>query len=74
MHDAAIVIAGRLEKTAGNESGKLVNNAGAFLFDRIVYLINGHEVDSVYDPGIVDMIKSYLCYNNNELNNLCIAR
>ncbi|XP_049825040.1 uncharacterized protein LOC126265969 [Aethina tumida] len=73
MHEAAIVIAGTLEKTAGDGAVQLVNNAGAFLFDRITYSINGHEVDSVRDPGIVSTIRGYLCYDSIESKHLCIA-
>ncbi|CAH0546613.1 unnamed protein product [Brassicogethes aeneus] len=52
MHDAALLIDGKLEITEGDGEAALINNFGAFLFDRISYEINGKEIDGIRDPGL----------------------
>lgn len=73
MHDAALFIEGKVTKTAGAGDVSLVNNAGAFLFDSISYDLNGKEIDSARDPGIISTIKGYLCYSENDSKHLDIA-
>lgn len=73
MYEAALVIEGTLECDGGPGSVSLINNAGAFLFDSIVYELNGKEVDSVRSPGILSCLRGYLCYNPEDSNNLGIA-
>lgn len=70
MHDAALIIKGKLEKTAGNGIVKVVLNGGAFLFDSISYELCGTEVDSVRDPGLMSTIKGYLCYDKDSVREL----
>lgn len=62
MYDAALFIKGKIEKKSGEGSYDLVNNGAAFFFDSISYELNGKELDSVRDPGIVSSIRAYLCY------------
>lgn len=66
MYDAAIFIKGKIEKTAGSGACNLANNGAAFFFDSVTYELNGKEVETVRDPGIVSAIRSYLCYSPNE--------
>lgn len=73
MSDAALVIEGKLTKLGGDGDVSLVHNAGAFLFNRISYDINGKEVDYVRDPGIVTTLKGYLCYSKSDSVHLSIA-
>lgn len=73
MHDAALLIDGKLEITKGDGEAALINNFGAFLFDRISYEINGKEIDGIRDPGIVSTIKGYLNYSSDDSNHLGIA-
>lgn len=73
MHEAALYIEGQLEKSAGNGKISLVNNACAFLFDTISYELNGKEIESVRDPGIVSTIRGYLCYGSTDSKHLDIA-
>ncbi|XP_044757181.1 uncharacterized protein LOC123317795 [Coccinella septempunctata] len=70
MHDAALIIKGKLQKTAGNGTVQLVLNGGAFLFDTISYELHGTEVDSVRDPGLISTIKGYLCYDKDSVREL----
>lgn len=77
MNDAALFISGKFipQPNAEGVTGdcKLTNNAGAFLFESITYLINGKEIDRVRDPGIVATLKGYLCYSPEEIKTLNIA-
>lgn len=73
MHEAALVIEGVLTRKSGAGEVNLVNNAGAFLFDMISYDLNGKEIDSVREPGIVSTIKGYLCYSPHDSKHLDIA-
>lgn len=72
MSDAALIIEGKI-KTEGTGEASLVNNAGAFFFDSITYDLNGQEVESVRDPGILSTIKGYMCYNTTDSKHLDIA-
>lgn len=73
MYNAALVIEGKLTKTEGDGTVNFVNNPAAFFFEQISYSIDGQEVDSVRDPGIVSSIKGYLCYSANDTKHLAIA-
>ncbi|CAG9762620.1 unnamed protein product [Ceutorhynchus assimilis] len=73
IHDAALSIRGKLKKTAGAGNVKFVNNAGAFFFDSITYLLNGIEMEHVKDPGITSLIRGYLCYTEEDSNHLNVA-
>jgi hypothetical protein len=74
MYDAALSIKGHLKKKSGTGAVDLVNNnAGGFLFDSITYELNGIEIEHVKDPGIVSLVRGYLCYNENETKHLNIA-
>lgn len=73
MHDAAIIVQGKLTKTAGAGTVGLINNAGAYLFDTISYELNGTEIDIVRDPGVVSTIRGFLCYEKLQSQELCIA-
>ncbi|XP_066157623.1 uncharacterized protein [Euwallacea fornicatus] len=44
----------------------LINNAAAFLFKELRYVLNGVTIDSVRDIGITSTMKGYLSYNLNE--------
>lgn len=44
----------------------LINNAAAFLFKELRYVLNGVTIDSVRDIGITSTLKGYLSYNLNE--------
>ncbi|CAG9760308.1 unnamed protein product [Ceutorhynchus assimilis] len=70
---AALSIRGKLEKTAGAGNVKFVNNAGAFFFDSITYLLNGIEMEHVKDPGITSLIRGYLCYTEEDSNHLPVG-
>lgn len=66
MSEAALSIEGTLKKnSAGTGTIKFTNNAGAFLFDSGSYELNGRELDKVRDPGIVSLMKGYLCYDKD---------
>lgn len=77
MYSAAIIIEGTLKKAEQTPpvegTVKFVNNAGSFLFDSVTYELNGKEVDTVRDPGIVSTIKGYLCYNETNSKHMSIA-
>lgn len=73
LHDAALIIKGSLKRTKGNGEVRLINNAGAFLFDTITYILSGQEVETVRDPGIITTIRSFLCYSNDDKNVLSIS-
>jgi hypothetical protein len=73
MYDSALIIEGKLIKKTGTGSVTLINNAGAFLFNTIEYYLNGKEVETVRDPGIVSTIRGYLCYNSHDSKHLDIA-
>lgn len=67
MSEAALTIEGTLKKnTAGTGTIEFTNNAGAFLFDSISYELNGKEMDKVRYPGIVSLMKGYLCYDKDD--------
>ncbi|XP_044751697.1 uncharacterized protein LOC123311693 [Coccinella septempunctata] len=66
MHDAAIIIKGKVQKTKGNGDVKLVQNAGAFLFDSIIYELCGMEIEKVRDPGIISTMRGYLIYEEDD--------
>lgn len=51
----------------------LSNNCGLFLFDRISYELNGHELEVVRDPGIATTIRGLACYGRAESNALAVA-
>lgn len=51
----------------------LSNNCGLFLFDRISYELNGHELEVVRDPGIATTLRALACYNPHEANALAVA-
>ncbi|XP_066157644.1 uncharacterized protein [Euwallacea fornicatus] len=70
--NAALSIKGKLEKE-GSGDVKFVNNAAGFFFDSITYELNGIEVEHVKNPGIVSLIRGYLCYNKNDSNRLRAA-
>lgn len=71
--DAALSIKGKLSKIAGTGDVKLVNNAAGFFFDSMTYELNGVEVEHVKNPGIVSLIRGYLCYNTSDKNHLKTA-
>ncbi|XP_063915484.1 uncharacterized protein LOC135131604 [Zophobas morio] len=48
----------------------LTNNAGAFLFESITYELNNKEVDVVRDVGLLSTVKTFLCYGEDESNEL----
>ena len=73
MHEAALSISGKLTKTEGGGTVKFVNNAAAFFFDSITYLLNGIEMEHVRDPGITSLIRGYLCYTQEDSNYLKAA-
>lgn len=74
MFNAALIIEGSLT-VAANSTGKVqfINNAGPFMFENITYEINGKEIETVRDPGIVSTIRGYLCYNSTDNMHLDIA-
>lgn len=73
MCDAALSINGKLSKTSGDGTVKFVNNAGAFFFDSISYLLNGIEMEHVRDPGITSLIRGYLSYTEEDSKHLNVA-
>lgn len=44
----------------------LINNAPAFLFKELRYILNGVTIDSVRDIGITSTLKGYISFNENE--------
>ena len=44
-------------KLTNHDKGHLVNNAFAFMFDEILYMIAGKEIDMVRNPGITSLMK-----------------
>lgn len=48
-----------------HDKGHLVNNAFAFMFDEIRYMIAGKEVDMVRNPGITSTMKLLCTMNKN---------
>lgn len=48
----------------------LINNAPAFLFKELRYILNGVTIDSVRDIGITSTLKGYISYNQNESTKL----
>ena len=65
-----LLVEGRLRTAAdGNYDQKanivLVNNAVAFLFSKIAYLLNGSEVESISDPGQATLMRGILTYDEN---------
>jgi hypothetical protein len=74
MNESALYIEGTVDISAtGKGTVKVVNNFGAFLFEYLTYELNGIEIDRVRDPGIVTLLKSYLCLNENECKSLSFA-
>lgn len=73
MYDAAIIVKGKVTKTAGKGKVSFVNNAGAFFFDSCSYELNGTLLDTVRNPGILSTIRGYLCYNYYDSRHLEIA-
>jgi hypothetical protein len=45
---------------------RLINNAPAFLFKELRYVLNGVTIDSVRDVGITSTLKGYASFNENE--------
>ena len=43
----------------------LVNNAVAFMFSKLVYQLNGSEVESISDPGQATLMRNILIYDEN---------
>ena len=43
----------------------LVNNAIAFMFSKVTYLLNGSEVESISDPGQATTMRGILMYDEN---------
>lgn len=66
MFDAALYIKGKMTQTAGTGECSFANNGGAFLFDSISYELNGKELETVRNPGIVSAIRTYLCHSPND--------
>lgn len=61
-------------KLTGTDTGsKFVNNAIAFLFEELRYLINGEIIDSCRDVGLTSTIKGYLSFTPNDIVNLSNA-
>ncbi|GLH12073.1 Uncharacterized protein GBIM_16830 [Gryllus bimaculatus] len=58
--ESTIIIEGKLTKTSGGgrTPANFINNAYAFLFSEIRYVINEVLVDSVRHPGIASTIKN----------------
>lgn len=55
---------------------QLVNNAIAFLFEEIRYLVGGVEVDKIRNPGIATTLKNLLSMRDNNKNrreNACFS-
>lgn len=55
--------------SAGNiisSTATLANNAIAFLFDEIVYELNGFQIDSIKNAGITSTLKNYISLNLDE--------
>lgn len=48
----------------------LINNAPAFLFKELRYILNGVTIDSVRDIGITSTLKGYISHNQNESTKL----
>ena len=61
-----------LELKIENEDGQplkntfLINNAPAFLFKELRYILNGVTIDSVRDIGTTSTLKGYMSFNENE--------
>lgn len=72
--DSYIYIEGNF-KPSGDGTGicELTNNAYAFLFDQIRYVLNGVEVDRCSNPGITSTIKTLLSIGENESKSLQMA-
>ena len=65
-----LLVEGRLKPSADGvydtkANVSLVNNAVAFLFSRIAYLLNGSEVESISDPGQATLMRGILIYDEN---------
>ncbi|KAG5867920.1 hypothetical protein JTB14_019739 [Gonioctena quinquepunctata] len=73
MYNAVITIKETLMKTSGGESVTFANNAPAFFFDSISYYLNGKELDSVRNPGVVSTLRGYLCYTADDASHLHTA-
>jgi hypothetical protein len=73
IYNAALYIVGKIEKTSGEGTATLVNNAGAFLFESISYELNGKELDAIRDPGIASTLRGYLCYSMDDSRHLSIS-
>lgn len=72
LQTSFLVIEGKLDIT-GNGTVKLVNNAGAFLFDSVEYELYGHRIEYVRDPGRLSAIRGFLCYDPNNCKDLFVA-
>jgi hypothetical protein len=48
----------------------LINNAPAFLFKELRYILNGVTIDTVRDIGITSTLKGYISFNQNESTKL----
>lgn len=79
-HDSYIYIEGVINANipaGANDAGKVVphfvNNAIAYLFDEIRYELNGIQIDSCKNVGIISTIKGYISFRPNDLNRLKIT-
>ncbi|XP_055842535.1 uncharacterized protein LOC129909483 [Episyrphus balteatus] len=70
--ESYIYIEGCLTKSDGKPSstGKLSNNAIAFLFEEIHYELNGVNIENNKNVGITTSMKNYISLNENESKSL----
>jgi hypothetical protein len=73
FYESDLYIEGNFTTTGENGEVFITNNMPAFLFDNISYELNGFEIEKVRDPGITTLLKSFLCYNNEEVKTLQVA-
>lgn len=73
LYDASLYIDLTYTPETDATNCKLTKNFGAFLFESMSYELNAIEVERVREPGLITTLKTYLCYNENEVKALSIA-
>ncbi|KAJ8912004.1 hypothetical protein NQ315_003541 [Exocentrus adspersus] len=73
-YDSQLLVSGKIIKT-GDGDVSFVNNAPAFMFSSVKYVLGGgsKEMELVQDPGIVSIVRGYLCYTSEDSKHLAIS-
>lgn len=67
------IFIGITNKIQRTRTVKLNANVGVFLFNSVTYELYGNVVDHVRNPGRVNTIRGYLCYNPKNSKALVIV-